>query len=207
MNQLGYTIASGGSSVTVGTGAGTVAAGDDYRIVNTIRPLLSGQWRSVLGSSQGTGTHGANVERAQLIALPPGTILQAVAISVVTLAASSAVRLGARADASGRAGTLLADWGTVDTTTTGTKTLAISYTVPAGVSRLWLTATAQGGAPVLTTRLVSGSDIDGLTAAEVVSNGTTPGALTQTGVSGALPNPFTFSASLNAGTLIAVQAA
>lgn len=186
----------------VGTAASTVAAGDHTHV----RALTSGQWRANDGSSQGTGTHAAGTERAQLIHLRPGTTLAAVGICVITLAASSVVRLGARVDTGGRPGNLLADWGTVDSTGIGVKTLPITFTSPSDTTRLWLVAAAQGGSPVLATRL-AGSDIDGLTAAELLTNGTIPGCLTQTGVTGALPNTFTLAASLNSATLIAVQAA
>lgn len=199
-----------------GTTAGTFATGDhthDSRYYTetetdlhalTIRPLVSGQWRNILGSAVTTGTHSAGLERAQLIHLPPSTALQNVAVNVTTLAASSSVRLGIRSDNNGRPGTLLADWGTIDSTTTGNKTLAITYTTPAGVSRLWLTATAQGGAPVLSVRSPAGSDIDATSLTEAF---TPPAAVYQSGVTGALPNTFTAAGVLNAATLIAVQAA
>lgn len=184
----------------VGTASSTIAAGDHHHI----RAMVSGQWRMTLGSNVGTGTHSAGVERAQPIYLPPSTALQAVAVNVTTLAASSVVRLGIRSDSNGRPGNLLADWGTVDTTGTGNKTLAITYTTPSTATRLWLTATAQGGAPVLTTRNASASEIDATVVADILAG---PACVHQTGVTGALPNTFTAAGVIATATLIAVQAA
>lgn len=169
------------------------------------RRLPSGYWRLVLGGNITTSTHAIGAERAQLIELPGGTVLQNIAINVATLGASSVVRLGARSDSTlGMPGTLLADFGTVDTTATGIKTLAISFTVPAH-GRLWLTACAQvGSAPVLSARQPAGSDCD-FTDSTIVT--TVPVAIFQTGITGALPASFGSPLLIAAATCIGVQAA
>lgn len=169
------------------------------------RRLVSGQWRVALGGVSTTSTHAIGVERANLIQLPAGTVLQNIAINVATLGAGSVVRLGVRADSAGMPAALLSDLGTVDTSTTGVKTLAIAFTVPP-TSRLWLTATAQvGSAPVLTARQTAGSDLD-WTDSTIIT--TVPAAIFQTGVTGALPAAFATSLGLiAAATAIGVQAA
>lgn len=168
-----------------------------------IRPMQSGQWRGVQGGALSTAAHSASVERAAPFEAPVGTVLQTVAVNVTTLAASSVVRLGARTDVNGRPGTLLADWGTVASDTTGEKTISISFVVPA--TRIWLTATPQGGAPTLTIRSLAGNTVDGLTSTELFA-GTSAVAVFQSGVTGALPGPFT-AGGVTAATMIIVQAA
>lgn len=179
---------------------------DDVPAYGIAAPIQSGAWRMTDGSSAFTSTHASGTERANPLRVPAGTTLVAVAVNVTTLAAASVVRVGARADNNGRPGALLADWGTVDSTTTGVKTISpIAFVVPSDL--IWITATAQGGNPVLSARF--GSDrtaIDGATSGEVLAT-LVPASYFQSGVTGALPATFTSGGTFNGATLIAVQAA
>lgn len=175
------------------------------------RPLASGYYRMTLGGASANVTANLGVERIQPIELPPGTSLVQAAISVVTAGpAGTVMRLGVRAEntSSGPGvNSLLADWGTVVADATGVKTLAISFTVPTGVKRVWLSATAQvATGPVIFGRGPAGSPTDVNTASNAFIAGI--GACPfQTGVTGALPADFVLGGYSSGFIAVAVQAA
>lgn len=122
-----------------------------------------------------------------------------IAVSVSTLAASSAIRLGMYAfGTAGAPGALLYDLGTVDSTSDGVKTIASSFTLGPGM--VWIAAVAQGGAPSV--RQISGNigvTPDGLARGNGGGVGISSSGLTNSAVqwlaataacAGALPNPF-----------------
>lgn len=126
-----------------------------------------------------------------------------IGVNVTSAVAASAARLGIRADAGldiPFPGALITDAGTVATTGTGWKEVAITdLLVPYRL--YWLTLTSQGGAPSYTGINASGWG--------VVST-TNPAALalncyTQTGVTGALPADFTSSVGTNQGPRICLK--
>lgn len=90
----------------------------------------------------------------------------------------------------GQPGTLVADWGTVDVTSTGVKTITISETL---YGNYWLAGVYQGTG--------SGLNLSGYAADDVQTNGYNSSdpsatriidmAVTETGVSGALPSTAT----------------
>jgi hypothetical protein len=95
------------------------------------------------GTIAGTSTN-ANILRAVPLYLAESVTFDRIQIEVTTLGASSLVRLGIYNDNGGRPGALNVELGTVDSTSTGIKTLTISVTLAAGV--YWLVAGAETAA-------------------------------------------------------------
>ncbi len=124
-----------------------------------------------------------------------GTI-DVVAVEVSTLGASSTVRLGVYADnGNGRPGALVADYGTVATTSTGVKTIDVNTTVIPGRT-YWFAIASQGGTAATLKTLYANP-----VGEKFIQMGTaTPTSLAQvsqyyqSSVSGALPNPFVYTA-------------
>ncbi|TXH19017.1 MAG: hypothetical protein E6R03_01220 [Hyphomicrobiaceae bacterium] len=95
------------------------------------------------GSSVSPGSlFGDGYDWATLIRVRERQSFDAVALGVTTAAASTALRVGLWADASGVPGTLVADAGTISAATTGVKTLSVSWTLEAG--DYWLSVANQG---------------------------------------------------------------
>lgn len=90
-----------------------------------------------------------------------------VGIYAAAIVAASSVRLGVYADSNGAPGGLLFDWGTVDTTTTGEKTITITWKPARGV--YWLSAAAQGTNAANTNRLRPNDPVPS-TSAEFMAN-------------------------------------
>ena len=111
-------------------------------------PMVVGNYYS-LGSSTVTGSMSEGVEMAQEFIPARSCTLDRVGIVITTTAGSSGamIRLGLRAYdlSTGMPGALVADFGTVDATSTGAKTITISQAVT-GKTVYFLTATCQGSA-------------------------------------------------------------
>lgn len=141
----------------------------------------------------GNGVNGAivqNDENCQPFWVKTGCTLEALAVQVSTLGASSTVRAGIRNDA-GLAypypGTLITDYGTYDTSTTGTKTLSGLTTPLKPYTIYWLSFTEQGGTPpqLLLWNVPLWTQYN-----ETAFVASTARGYRQTGISGALASPF-----------------
>lgn len=125
-------------------------------------------------------------------------------IFVNSASAGSSYRMGIYNSNGGRAGSLLLDAGTVDTTTTGAKAATISVTLDPGV--YFIAAVSQGGAPTVTR-------FPNPTPQPFFSNVTSPdssafGFMEQmSGITGALPSSFTSSGSGHSAPAVSMRAA
>lgn len=172
----------------------------------TLAPLPSGRWRSTPGPSSSISGP-ASSERVQLLWLPAGLALQAIAVYVAVGAAATVLRLGIRADNDGLPGSLLLDAGTVPADTAGSRTLAVSYTVPSNPASgvpLWLSVTPQGGTVTLVANHVISETRD-MTAASTAL--LYHGCAVQGSVAGALPTTFAATSTAGPAPTFAVQAA
>lgn len=127
------------------------ASGGGGGISASFGAIMTTTYAPVIIFTGGLSTTYATVqsrEQAQPVIFARSATLTGIGISCSTLAASSVVRLGLRADAAGLPGDLIADFGTVDTSTTGAKSITISQAVTAG-TLYWVCVAAQGGAPTL----------------------------------------------------------
>jgi hypothetical protein len=115
-----------------------------------------------------------------------------IAVRVATGAGGSTIRLGIRNYTASGPGTLLLEAGTVDSSTSGLKTITISQTLAAGW--WYLEGVAQGGAPtvpwVTNSLPVIGTD-------EAAAESLVNGAYYVFPVSGALPAAAPSAASIN----------
>ncbi|MFC0504229.1 hypothetical protein [Micromonospora costi] len=172
-----------------------------------MQPIPSGQWRGSPGAIA-TLSAAVDIERAQLVWLPPGQALQALGVYVNVGVADTDLRLGIRADSTGLPGALLLDAGIIAATPAGVRALAITFTVPAGPATgvpLWLTVTPQGTNTVSLVGTVTGQETRDLPNANsaLLYHGT----VTQGGVTGALPAGFTPNGYASPGPAFAIQAA
>ncbi len=176
----------------IGTATGTTAL--------PVRSWYSYKDRSVVGNwyfiTDGPDTTLAMTQSRMVLAqfAARAALIDQIAVEVTTLAAGSSVRLGIyNDDGFGRPGTLLADFATVVTTSTGVKVIDVNQSVIPGRD-YWVAVVAQGGAPELTASTHAGSP------SKLVSLGTaTPTSLFtangyyQSAVTGSLPSSFTFT--------------
>lgn len=166
-----------------GSGA---AAGSTYR---------AGMWTTPPhASSTGLPTNGEMV--VSPLYLPRAGSITDLACECVTTpgGTGSVVRMGVYADdGTGYPGALLVDAGTVDTTTTGVKTLTLGTALSLAAGRYWLAGVGQGApAPNPTMRLdgttTPRAGILAATAAIALQNAIV--SYRHTGVTGALPGTF-----------------
>lgn len=139
-----------------------------------------------LSASDSAQAHTLNTLFAYPLFIDSRVTFNQVAVEVTTAVASSTVRLGLYTMSStGTPNELIADWGTVDTSSLGAKTITIDQTLFPGT--YFLTHVAQGGAPGLRSRPVN---------YPFYGNGTTTGNFNGTSynqtatVTGALPSTF-----------------
>jgi len=140
--------------------------------------------------------HTLNQEWCVAFPISRDETITSLTVRVTGAVATSVLRLGLRLDNGGKPGTLLLDAGTVDTASTGNKSVSISQAVTPGL--IWVSMTGQVAAPDMYQMLC---DYGVLTA----YRGQNPdfnysAGYYATGVSGALPSPFT-----SAGQLDSVQ--
>lgn len=139
--------------------------------------------------------------------VPTTTTFDRIGILVTTLAASSAVRLGIYESlADGMPGDLVLDAGTVDSTTTGAKEIALSQVLTPNL--YWLAFVAQGGNPDCRGFSTTTDQAVSTTSLAAVLTSPPPTGLLQAGVAGALPAAAATDLSTSAGSpVIAVRAA
>lgn len=178
--------------------------------LSTLAPFPSGVWRPTPGPPT-TVTAAVSTERVQLIWLPPGVVLQAIAVYATNTAASTDLRFGIRADNNTQPGPVLLDAGLVAADATGVRSRAISFTVPStpvpsvGGVPLWLSVTPQGlNSVALLANHVISEIRDAASASTALLY---KGCATQAGVTGALPTSFAASGTASPAPLFAVQAA
>ncbi|MGZ4530788.1 MAG: hypothetical protein ACXVXP_00380, partial [Mycobacteriaceae bacterium] len=148
----------------------------------------------VTGSSTTAMT--ANTMLMRPIRIQKGATVTGLAVNVTTAAASSSIRVGIYAHnaTTGLPGSLIQEFTsstTLDSTATGSKTLAISQALT-DATVYWIGIVAQGGGPT-----VSATDQwDSLLPANAAASGTVA-SLTVGGVTGALPtSPSTFGTTI-----------
>lgn len=132
----------------------------------------------------------------------PGGTAVSIACNVVTNTASSTVRMGIYTNLNGRPASLIVDAGTVDTSTTGVKSIVISEALDAGP--YWLAAVQQGAAsaPTLTGYA---SAIDLVTTNQTFAITSTISSITEAGVSGALPSSATAVTDYTSGPTVVLE--
>jgi hypothetical protein len=102
------------------------------------------QWPSNAATNNMAGQNiNGNNERSVPLVVTKTTTYTAIGIAVATAVASTTCRLGIRnAAADGTPGTLFQDFGTIDASTTGFKSITTTFTLTPGL--YWLTACSQG---------------------------------------------------------------
>jgi hypothetical protein len=195
------------STLSGGATLGTVKVSSnvgisDYLDLSPGQAFISG-YR--YGNQTGASTS-APITQSTLMAFPfvvakySGQSFNEIGLEVTTAAASSVVRLGLYADTNGKPGTLITEYGTVDTSTTGYKTITISSTLLPG--KYWIAAVAQGGAPTI--GIVTG--INPLIGQPDLSASGHMMTYTKTSVTGSLPSPFGSTSGLNFAPRVQLKA-
>lgn len=191
------------------TGVGTATSRHLHR---------SGLWYATPQGSVGTATFGVGDLRCTPFPVDDASItLDDMGVQVTSAGgAGSVCRVGVyQDDGTGYPGDLLFDAGTIDTTSTGTRTVAangagaISEVVTRGL--YWLACVAQTSAPaqwMVRSHDGGGGLLAPVGAADVADIASGRTAWSQTGVSGALPATFTATAaSVDVGHFVAVRLA
>jgi hypothetical protein len=125
-----------------------------------------------------------------------------VGLNCATAVASSVVRAGVYADnGNGYPGTLIADFGTMDCSTTGDKTITISQAMSAGL--VWFGAVVQGASGISISNIASYQPpyMPHWVGSTVPFGFGVTFAFTQTSVTGALPGTFTTTVTPTGGTV------
>jgi hypothetical protein len=158
--------------------------------------LLAGEVTTGLVVSTNTGVVNNGLMRLYQFVIHEPMTLTLIGCEVVTTpgGAGSVTRLGIYGDNNGVPGDLILDAGTVDTTTTGVKQLAISQAVPAG--SIYCCAVTQGAPSTAPTyRLMNlGAGQVKFPVASITGNMTRTSYI-QSGVTGALPTTPTVTIS------------
>ena len=142
---LGDAIASWDTTFITATTAGRIVTAAQR---GHSAPMVTGQYYAPEGSTVATAATGDGSMRGGLLVVGQDTTLTEIGVEVTTAGAGSAYRLGIyriNEAAPGIADRLL-DAGTVDSTSTGYKSITISLPVARG-DRLLLMGTPQGGTP------------------------------------------------------------
>lgn len=152
----------------------------------------------------GTNATGTAVLRAFPVYLEAGLTLDRLGVEVTTGAASSVARLGIYSTGSdGAPGALLVDAGTVATTSAGAKEVTLSQAITA-TGWYWLACASQGGDPTYrsftsTTALLLNLPIVPFGTTTPTSGSLSTAGISQSGITGALPDPFGLSAAAASG--------
>lgn len=177
---------SGGGAVVVGP-QGLFTAGFYYA------PSLPG--------NDATSSMAQSTEYAMPFIVAQRTSFDRIALEVTTQAAATTVRLGVRQDTGrGAPSTLMLDAGTVDSTSTGVKTITIDITLTPGL--YWLTATLQGGTGVAVRSRSYSQQF-----AHVNASNANACSWSATGVTGALPAGFASPAPAQQAPKVMLRAA
>jgi hypothetical protein len=136
------------------------------------RPIASGDLIGAIASALGTAPFSNGNLYLQPVVVDRPVTLSGLSVNVTSAGTAGSVhRLGIYSDGSnGLPQSLILDAGTVDTSTTGLKTAAISYLLVPGI-RVWL-ATAQQGAPATNATLTYNNGV-----VAMGSYSTNPGSL------------------------------
>lgn len=124
---------------------------------SVLRPWKSGEYyQTQPGAQRVAAALKANTAYAAELIVPRAATFDSIAVEVTTPAAGSTLRLGVYADDGGGApGALVADFGTVDAGTAGSRALSISQVLQPGL--YWVVVAALGGAPSIRTLSGAGS--------------------------------------------------
>lgn len=177
-------VQTGTSTSLAATPAGVAASTPNIVSV----PLVSGRYHSS-SSHNGTQALTSGVAHYQPVVFRRSATLDRTGVLLTTAAGSSAVRIGLYEDDDGLPGTLVADFGTVATTSgTGVREITISQAVTR--TRYWACVVAQGGSPTVRSGggVVLPYSLGDATAA-TFDTASFFYVYTQSGVSGALPTP------------------
>jgi hypothetical protein len=188
-------------ALAYGTSAGTPAEGNHTHTASVISGgVIFGGWISQNNYSLYQFVAGAGVSAAAsaltadtmvagLFPVPVATTFDQISINVNTLVALSTIRLGVYAvGTDSLPGARIADWGTVSSATTGTKTLSISWAPVAG----WYYIVMSCSAGAAVNRFGGGMGVApfGNPVGSITITGVTDWTLAAPGSSAALPNPF-----------------
>jgi hypothetical protein len=139
------------------------------------------------GGSSGTIAPTLNEARFCPFWIPRTVTLTEADLNVTAAIASDTYRFGIWVDGGGYPTTLVADYGTFDTSTTGVKTMVISQALTPGL--YWYSAVPQGGASAATVSAVSTTPF-GVIQIQVQNPSSDTRCWSVSGVSGALASVF-----------------
>jgi hypothetical protein len=140
----------------------------------------------------GAATSAPTQSEAHAVAwfIPYAQTFDRVCVTCTTLAASSVIRAGVYADnGSGYPGALISDWGTMDTSTTGDKTITVSWSPTPGL--YWMVGVAQGGTPTVRMHTSSGGSLGLSSASQGNLGGGGIAGYSQSSVTAGLPANWT----------------
>lgn len=175
-------------------GAGLAPIGGS--IFGGYRQMLTGNYYGTNGGFPSTNPASVNTLWLTPLWVPAPITIDTIACEVTAAVAATTVRLGLYGSAStDMPGGLVLDAGTIDSSTTGIKTITLSPTlrIPAGL--WWLASVAQGGSPTLRT---IGNSAAPPVAGTAGGGGTGLNTYYVTGVTAALPASASWTASSGA---------
>lgn len=162
-------------------------------------PAINEIFTGIMTNSNSTSINFYQIQRYLCVPILVDMTVDRIGVYCDTAASGGATRLGIYAsDANNRPGALVLDAGTVDTSTTGEKTITISQALTAGI--YWLTAVEQGNTSVrvrssnvfLTLPVLAGVSITQLTTPGTsFMEATVAGGTTHATVTGALASTAT----------------
>lgn len=185
----------------------------EWKSVDPINTLStsrsSGGWLSPATSAITNTIRGSNEMYFTPMVFDADTDIAETGIYVVTAAASSFVRLGVYSENNdGVPADLVIDLGTVDTSSTGVKTIVSSYTLKRG--RYWFVTVSQPGSPTLRTcRPTIRGFGDSATTVYGLALGETSVVYRRDGITGALPSTTSpqYGRSTYTATIFSVKVA
>jgi hypothetical protein len=183
--------------VPVGGSAGQVLvkdSGTDYD-ASWVNPrfLVKPKVNDYIGTALGGGSSAFNFPVNRLVVFPimvrQPVAIDRIGINVTTAEASSVIRLGLYENVDGAIGDLIIDAGTVNSSTTGSKTITISETLDAGL--VWGAAVFQNSTSTLAVSHGFDNTLIKVPSSLSVLKPTENAGVYQDGVSGALPSTVT----------------
>lgn len=192
------------TSVNGHTGDVVLGAADVGVAQASVLRYATNRWYTSIGGTRATQTRPSGFVTFTPLIVDVAHTFTAIGVEVAAVAAGSVIRLGVYADNVGQPGDLILDAGTVDSTTTGIKSITgLTLTLNPGV--YWLAANPQGGAP--NCRVHNGGSVAGAPIVEgtnfamsvgwSIGAGPTSGGLPANG-SAAVPTDIVILAALKA---------